>query len=235
MVKEGREFQMGEGSSKNKIMSDNVTVRAKGEVLATSDKYTYFWGGVFSQWHPSKFKARVVAPALSSKNQNGEGPISYEWKSKEVAFNCTEQYMMYWKAYTFDDIDSCRQILNSPDPREQKALGRRVKNFDPEKWNAIAREKVYLGNYYKFTQDDFLNSELMYTEGTILVEASPFDKIWGIGLAQDNPKVLDPKQWEGSNWLGEVLTVLRDNLIIELETQNPAWLGFTPNAEYRGE
>ena len=69
------------------------------------------------------------------------------------------------------------------------------------------------GNYYKFTQNKNLKNKLLSTKGTILVEASPFDRVWGIGLDKSNPLVLNRESWRGSNWLGEVLTQLREDLL----------------------
>jgi ribA/ribD-fused uncharacterized protein len=127
-------------------------------------------------------------------------------------YNCSEQYMMAEKARLFGDETIREMILQSKDPREQKELGRKVKGFDSNKWNLHAKDIVYAGCYHKFTQNPKIMNTLMETRGTLLVEASPYDKIWGIGLGEDDPARLDPRKWKGTNWLGEVLTKLRDNL-----------------------
>jgi ribA/ribD-fused uncharacterized protein len=128
-------------------------------------------------------------------------------------FNCAEQYMMYGKAMLFGDDEIAHKITQTADPREQKALGRQVRNFDPEVWGHEAKNVVYKANYAKFTQNDNLKKFLLKTEGTTLVEASPTDIIWGIGLPEDHPDRFNRTKWRGTNWLGEVLTQLREDLL----------------------
>ncbi len=87
-----------------------------------------------------------------------------------------------------------------------------MKNFDKVKWEANARKIMYRGCYLKFTQNDKILKTLFETKGTLLVEASKDDIIWGVGLSEDNPLINDPNNWKGTNWLGETLTKLRDDL-----------------------
>lgn len=161
------------------------------------EKFTLFWSGPFSQWHNCEF--------VDNKFLTGD--------LKDSKFNCAEQYMMLGKALKFFDYETAQRIMRSTSPKEQKKLGRQVKNFDPVKWDEVARDIVYMGNYLKFTQNKDLLKLLLDTKGTTLVEASPFDTIWGIGLAEDNPLAQDRSTWKGTNWLGEVLTKLREDLI----------------------
>jgi len=128
-------------------------------------------------------------------------------------YNCAEQYMMFQKALHFKDYESADAIMQAKDPRRQKRLGRQVKNFNEKRWNEIAREVVYFGNLLKFTQNKDLLFYLVNCTETI-VEASPVDKIWGIGLDAANPDCLDRSKWLGKNWLGQVLTKVRDNMMI---------------------
>lgn len=155
------------------------------------EQFTFFWKSAspFSQWHFAKFKI--------------DG----------ITFNCTEQYMMYKKAMLFDDVDIAQQVLDTQMPVDQKRLGRKVKNFNKEVWENNCKEIVYEGNYAKFTQNKHLKEKLLSTSGTTLVEASPYDDIWGIRLSADNPKAKDRSQWQGKNWLGEILTQLREDII----------------------
>lgn len=153
------------------------------------NNYVFFWGGCFSQWYPSKF---VI---------------------DNVEYCCAEQYMMAKKALLFEDIDSFNKIMSTKNPRKQKEFGRAVKNFDVEKWNAVCRDYVYDGNYAKFTQNSALLRELLSYKTEIFVEASPEDKLYGIGLSADDPRSWDKKTWLGSNWLGETITKVRDELI----------------------
>lgn len=128
-----------------------------------------------------------------------------------VKFNCAEQYMMYQKALLFKDLDTAKLIMEATHPREQQRLGRIVKNYNQEIWDAHKYQIVYKGNYNKFKQNKEDLAWLIATEGT-LVEASPVDTVWGIGLGMDNPLIHDEKNWRGQNLLGKVLTEVRETL-----------------------
>lgn len=154
-----------------------------------AEKFTFFWDGPFSQWEPAKF---VI-----------DG----------IEYNCAEQYMMAEKARMFDDQDTLDRIMDEESPREQKKLGRQVKGFNTDRWNSRAREIVYEGNYAKFTQNPDLLKKLLATKGTTLVEASPYDCVWGIGLRATDAAAKDRDKWRGTNWLGETLTGLREDLL----------------------
>ncbi|OAS13333.1 NADAR family protein [Paenibacillus oryzisoli] len=158
------------------------------------EKFTFFYRteSPFSQWHPALFEI--------------DG----------VYFNCAEQYMMYQKAMLFNDAEIAAQILSAQTPREQKELGRAVRNFHREQWETNCKQFVYEGNYAKFTQNQQLLESLLVTQGTTLVEASPTDRIWGVGLSEDDPRILKRETWRGTNWLGEVLTELREDLFTEM-------------------
>lgn len=116
------------------------------------------------------------------------------------------------KARLFNDEATLAKIMSATHPREQKKLGRQVAGFDVDKWNAVAKDVVYAGNHAKFTQNTDMLVELMATKGTTLVEASPYDKIWGIGMSDFEAKGVGRAGWRGLNWLGEVLTNLRNDL-----------------------
>ena len=155
----------------------------------SEEKFTFFWNGPFSQWASSYFTIN------------------------SITYNTAEQYMMAQKAIMFGDEAMLLKIMESDDPRTQKVCGRNVENFDPNRWNAYAKAIVTDGSMAKFTQNPKLLESLLLTEGTTLVEASPKDKIWGIGLAANDPKAQSRETWNGLNWLGEVLTVVRDTII----------------------
>jgi len=133
----------------------------------------------------------------------------------EHTFRCAEQFMMHGKAVLFDDAEVAAQILAAEHPRQHKALGRKVKRFDDQVWKRERETIVMAASRAKFTQNAELRELLLATQGTTLVEASPYDKIWGIGLAATDPRAQDPKQWRGQNLLGKVLTVLRDELLAD--------------------
>lgn len=178
-------------------------------------KYTFFWAEPtcrscpFSQWMESEF---VV-----------EG----------VTYNGAEQYMMAGKAKLFGDEETLAKIMAIKYPRDQKNLGRQVKNFNPQKWDKFCRKIVFDGNLAKFTQNKILENALKDTIGTCLVESSPYDKVWGIGIGTCDPDRLDPSKWKGPNYLGQVLNQVRltifkneqdIELCKELYGSNPWWL-----------
>ncbi len=155
---------------------------------AKREKFTFFWAGTFSQWATSPFKI--------------DG----------VAFNTCEQYMMYKKALLFHDYTQAERIMGTSNPRSQKQLGREVNGFQKDRWERYCKGYFFDANYAKFTQNPKMLQELLETEGTSLVEASPKDNIWGIGLAEDDPKAQNRDTWEGTNWLGEVLNAVRKEI-----------------------
>ena len=153
-----------------------------------TDKFAFFYGGALSQWAPSKFKI------------------------DEIEYSTAEQYMMAMKAEYFGDEDIKAKIMSTTNPSEQKSLGRMVKNFDAEAWNAVSRGFVYKANMAKFSQNKWCFDDLMLTGDLEIVEASPYDTIWGIGLGANDPRAKDKSQWRGTNWLGEVLMKVRNDL-----------------------
>ncbi len=166
-----------------------------------NEKFTFFWiEGPFSQWSNYGFK-------LAGKKYG----TNEEWE--ELYYNCAEQWMMACKARHFGDVETFSKIMKTDNPREQKKLGRQVKGFSVNIWSKVACQYVYEGNVAKFIQNPEARRKLFETVGTTLVEASPKDIIWGIGLGSDDPDALDRSKWKGLNWLGETLTKVRDDLI----------------------
>jgi ribA/ribD-fused uncharacterized protein len=121
--------------------------------------------------------------------------------------------MMAGKARLFGDDDALATVLATPDPRAAKAAGRRVRGFDGPRWHAAGYDVVVQGNLAKFSQHDDLRDFLLATGGRVLVEASPSDRIWGVGLARDHADTLVPSRWRGLNQLGFALMEVRDRLI----------------------
>ena len=160
-------------------------------------KFLFFWGhqkydsvtkSCFSQWYASSFEVDGV------RYQNAE------------------QFMMAQKALLFKDFEIYNQIIFSSKPGKVKELGRQVRNFDQQIWESNRFDIVVRGNYHKFSQNEELSTFLINTKDRILVEASPVDTIWGIGLAQDEERALDPNHWKGLNLLGYALMEVRDQL-----------------------
>jgi len=116
---------------------------------------------------------------------------------------------MYFKAILFNDKEIALKIMKSNDPETQKKLGRSVKNFNIDIWNKNAKKIVFRNNYYKFTQNKNLLKILLETSN-LLVEASPYDSVWGIKRGLSYKNIGDRSTWQGTNWLGETLTEVRD-------------------------
>lgn len=152
-----------------------------------------FYGGIFSQWAESRFVVFI-------------GGNSYD-------VNCAEQAMMLNKAHLFGDIETFTKIRETSSPSKQKALGRTVKNFNPTKWDSIAFDLVVSANLSKFTYNKAWRELLFLTHPLNLVEASPTDRIWGIGYSETDPKVFDEKDNWGKNLLGKALVVVRNQLL----------------------
>lgn len=129
-----------------------------------------------------------------------------------VPYTCAEQFMMSKKAMIFGDKKIENEILNSTSPKQMKLLGRKVKNFDEKIWDDIKYKVVTLGNYYKFSQNKRMRDILLATGDKVIVEASPLDRIWGIGLSKSNEDAINIKAWRGLNLLGFALMEVRDEL-----------------------
>lgn len=150
--------------------------------------YLLFWNSHFSNWYGCEF-------ILRSRK-----------------FNCVEQYMMYMKAKTFNDIESAKAIMKSNSPKNQKHLGRKVSNFDPKKWDKVKEHIVYDGCLAKYIQNEDLKQDIIKTDNLVLVEASPYDKVWGIGMSENDPDATNPSKWRGENLLGKALMKVRDTI-----------------------
>lgn len=149
---------------------------------------------------------------FSERDQFSNWFIS-DFEVKGVRFNCVEQFMMYCKAKLFGDESTANAIMAATHPRDQKALGRSVTGYDDAEWCSRRVRIVAHGCYAKFSQNDVLRRALLETGDTVLVEASPYDRIWGVGLAEHDPRILDPRQWRGQNLLGIALADARERLL----------------------
>ncbi|MEZ5045040.1 MAG: NADAR family protein [Saprospiraceae bacterium] len=166
-------------------------------------KYIFFWG------HQIKNKDEVGKSCFSQWYES-------EFKVEEINYKTAEHWMMAEKARLFKDDESLEKILKSNTPGEAKQLGRSVKNFELPEWESKKYEIVKLGNQYKFEQNDFLKSYLLGTKDRILVEASPYDKIWGIGMNESEEGIENPRNWKGENLLGFAIMEVRDELGLKL-------------------
>lgn len=132
-----------------------------------------------------------------------------------ATFATAEHYMMWRKATLFGDAETAERILAAETPKEAKALGRKARDFDAATWEAARYDIVVDGSVAKFGQHDDLRAFLLGTGDRVLVEASPRDRIWGIGLGVHNPLAKDPARWRGRNLLGFALAEARDRLRLD--------------------
>jgi ribA/ribD-fused uncharacterized protein len=162
-------------------------------------EYRFFWG------HRMSTDAGITKSCCSQWYESA-------FKVGEDVFRTAEHYMMFRKALLFEDAATAEAILQARTPNEAKSLGRKVKKFDQAVWLAHREEIVFTGNVAKFSQKKALRTFLLDTGSLILVEASPVDAIWGIGLAEADPNARLPAAWPGLNLLGFALVKVREQL-----------------------
>lgn len=143
-------------------------------------------------------------------------------------FATAEHFMMYAKADLFGDEAIKRKIFESDDPRIAKALGKAVQGFDEEVWKANRYPIVLKGSMAKFSQNEAARNFLLQIGQKILVEASPYDGVWGIKLDASDPLASDPTQWRGPNLLGFALTETRQRLSLGLGLNQDAQMQTEP-------
>lgn len=162
--------------------------------MKITDKYVLFWSGIFSNFARTEY-------------------VSHDG----ISFCCSEQEFMYRKAIHFNDIETSEKILAARDPKEIKALGRQVKNFTEDEWSRVSKDYMFRACLSKFSQVEKARKAILSYPGLQFVEASPYDRIWGIGLSESDALALDSSTWRGSNWLGQVLDSVRR--LIESESE----------------
>lgn len=180
----------------------NVGDLRKLELRGDCPDFLFFWGhrplrdgrigpGCLSQWWPAPFQVG------------------------EVTYPTAEHFMMACKARLFGDEVMASRIIEATSPGYAKALGRAVQGYDEKQWAACRYRIVVEGNTAKFGQHPGLLAYLAATAGRVLAEASPADRVWGIGLAADDSRAGRPSQWEGLNLLGFALMDVRERLAVE--------------------
>lgn len=161
-------------------------------------EFLFFWGHTSKEQKVGKHVLSQWWPAMFSVGGH--------------TYATAEHYMMAQKAELFDDQETLAAILSSTAPSQAKRLGRGVRGFEDERWNAHRFDVAVRGNLAKFGQNPELRDWLLATGDTLLVEASPVDRIWGIGLAADDGRARDPHSWQGLNLLGFALMKARGSL-----------------------
>lgn len=159
----------------------------------------FFWGykgnsskKVLSNWYPCTFKSH-----------------------SGITFSSVEQYIMYHKAILFNDFKMSKEIMECSDLKLIKQKGEMVRNFNQYIWEDNAKKIVYDGCLLKFSQNQELLNFLLSTEYRLLVQANPYDKIWGIGMDEIEASKTPQHKWKGKNWLGECLVQVRETLRYE--------------------
>ena len=163
-------------------------------------KFLFFWG------HQPK-KDQTIGKYCFSQWFNAPFVI------EDITYLTAEHYMMAEKARLFQDDAILQKILMAEHPSEVKMLGRQVRDFDEQLWLEHRLDIAYRGNMAKFLQHLPLQEFLANTANRVLVEASPVDSIWGIGLSEDHNNAAVPSLWPGLNLLGFVLMKVRENLL----------------------
>lgn len=198
------------------LVNSNLTELLQISDVSDLDEYRYvhFFGtraankntaGVecLSQWYQKTFR-------MQTKNMPIIVPESF---GDFMVFKNCEQYMMFCKAILFGDVENAKRIMSTANPKQCKAYGRAVRGFNNQLWLKHRVDIVQSGNYAKFSQNsDLKNFMLGYKRDVVFVEASPYDDIWGIKLAEDSPNASNPEMWRGDNLLGFILTKVHRRL-----------------------
>lgn len=178
--------------------------------MKKTERYVIFWGGIFSNWAMTPFEGRVAYKELMKLF--GPKNLSLPAENIEITsrlrgkrYENNEQWMMACKTWLMNDLDTLKEIHKIKDPKQIKALGRSVKPFNEKLWDDNCEDVVTAGIVAKFTATDRMRSEILDTGEREMVEGSPFDRIWGIGIRWDNPDALNPAKWRGKNLLGKSL------------------------------
>ena len=166
-------------------------------------QFLFFWG------HTPKPRQRHIGAECLSQWYPAEFVVD------GTRFATAEHFMMYRKALLFDDPDTATRILAAREPGAAKALGRAVRGFDEDVWKKERVAIVVAASVAKFGQNEALRTYLQNTKRQVLVEASPRDAIWGIGLSVSNPAAQSPWEWRGLNLLGFALMAARSELSVE--------------------
>lgn len=172
----------------------------------TKESYEFFYGteSPYSNWRRCNF----VLPHPVNPNE-------------KIVYSCAEQRMMHMKAHIFGDLAAGGRILSTKCPKTQKSIGRKVKGYDDKKWESVRRGVVKEALIAKFGQNPSLMNKMLSVSRPF-VEASPTDRIWGIGLKASDPRAQRKSTWNGLNLLGEILTEVRDEFLAKGWRSHPS-------------
>jgi ribA/ribD-fused uncharacterized protein len=160
--------------------------------MRITDTHVYFYSGqeIYSNFHRCQFK----------------DPTS------GLTFHSTEQAFMWYKGQFFNDVEACMKIEKETNPPMAKALGRTVQGYNEKAWECVRLGFMTYVNLLKFEQNADFKKDILSTGSRILVEASPYDRVWGVGLTADDDRILDKNLWTGRNLLGVALMKVRNIL-----------------------
>ncbi|REE99527.1 NADAR family protein [Thermomonospora umbrina] len=186
---------MADEAPEPRTVQDVLALQTRGRRL----KFLFFWGH-----------------RPSASQEVGKGCLSQWWEGSftvdGVTYRSAEHWMMAHKARLFGDDRTFDRIIDATHPAEAKKLGREVRGFDDARWGSHRSEIVTQGNVAKFGQDPALRGYLLGTGDRVLVEASPLDRVWGIGLREQDERAIVPARWRGLNLLGFALMEARARL-----------------------
>lgn len=185
-------------------------------IAVISDKALALGNQVLAETTPSEPPVPSQDIRLFWHEYDAFGELSQWYTSpfviEGIRYETAEQYMMAKKALLAGDLEHYILIMHEKDPAQCKKYGKNVRALDVAAWNNCKEEVVYHANLAKFTQNPVLKDLLLSTGHKVLAEASPYDKIWGIGLEAANPDSADPTKWKGDNLLGKILMRIREEL-----------------------
>lgn len=147
----------------------------------------------------------------------GQASPFSNWRAGKITldgfdYSCGEQRMMHCKAALFGDLAASERVLASPSPWSQKQIGRSIRGYDEAVWEDDRMPMMIEIVFQKAIQDDSTRAHLMATGTAVIVEASPHDPVWGIGLSENDPASLDPSLWKGRNLLGRAWMAAREHI-----------------------
>ena len=145
-----------------------------------------------------------------------EGDFTQDEKSdfeiKDISYMGVDQYLLANRAKLFKDQEMLERIMESKSIRQAKLFGRKIRNFNQDKWDKHKLNMSYVANLCKFQQDENLKFKLLETEDKILVYANVYDSVWGVGKKITDLDIRNPHSWKGENLLGFILMKVRDDL-----------------------
>lgn len=192
------------------------------KAIKSTPKVIPFYGNSkkYKRWYYSQFadtrfifKNELVPESLMETLHNIEKKLGVEIDLSKIEgknFFCAEQFMMVGKVLLFGPTMIDEYFKTCKHNSACKRFGRKVPNYNEKVWTNINLAWVTVGNYLKFSQNETLKDHLVKTGDALLVEASPRDSIWGVGMSVDHPDIMNPKKWKGLNKLGKALMKARE-------------------------